>query len=248
MMHLEDSQNEWFASWFDSPYYHLLYGNRNEQEAINFLQRLMTHLNPNSNSSSLDLACGAGRHVRALAPYFAKVSGCDLSSNSIAEATKNAPSNAAFFVHDMREELPENYDYIFNLFTSFGYFDSKDTNLKVLKNIHQALNPKGELIIDFMNAEKVKQNLVLQEQIEKGNICFHIKRWIENGQIKKNIQFTDKNTNYEYTETVQALNVEDFKSLLSESHFEIIQIFGSYNLETFDQRYSDRLILHCKKQ
>jgi hypothetical protein len=33
--------SEWFASWFDSPYYHVLYDNRDESEANVFMTNLM---------------------------------------------------------------------------------------------------------------------------------------------------------------------------------------------------------------
>ncbi len=87
MMHL-DKQKEWFSTWFDSPFYHVLYDERNEKEANEFLNNLVAFLDPKPGSSALDLACGAGRHSRALASHGLKVSGCDLSPNSIEEAKK----------------------------------------------------------------------------------------------------------------------------------------------------------------
>ena len=53
---------EWFKDWFDSPYYHILYKDRNFDEAEQFINNLLTFLKPETNSRFLDLGCGKGRH------------------------------------------------------------------------------------------------------------------------------------------------------------------------------------------
>jgi hypothetical protein len=49
---------EWFKNWFDSPYYHLLYSNRDAIEAQKFIDQLLDFLQPSANARMLDLACG----------------------------------------------------------------------------------------------------------------------------------------------------------------------------------------------
>lgn len=247
MMHLED-KNEWFASWFDSPYYHVLYDNRDEHEAEGFLKLLTEHLAIPTTTHILDLACGAGRHSRVLHHLGYTVSGCDLSPNSIQEANEKAKSNMHFFVHDMREALPQQYDAVFNLFTSFGYFDQLSDNLSVLKSIHKALPQEGLLVIDFMNATKVINDLKLRQEINKQGILFHIKREVTNGRIVKSIAFEDKGQSYFFQEKVQALRLSDFQELLNQAGFNIQQQFGSYQLDAFQEQTSDRLILICNKR
>lgn len=247
MMHLED-KNEWFANWFDSPYYHILYDNRDENEAEQFLELLTKQLKLKTETHILDLACGAGRHSRVLHHLGYQVSGCDLSPNSIHEATVKAKTGMRFFVHDMRAPLPEQYDAIFNLFTSFGYFDQLSDNLKVLKSIHAALPQDGLLVIDFMNATKVIQDLKLRQEITKKQITFHIKREVTNGRIVKSIAFEAEGQSYFFQEKVQALKLSDFQDLLQEAGFEIQTTYGSYDLHPFNEQSSDRLILICRKQ
>jgi SAM-dependent methyltransferase len=247
MMQLEKN-NEWFATWFDSPYYHLLYDNRDEQEAADFLQRLRDFLPLQKGAQVLDLACGAGRHSRVLQQLGYSVSGCDLSPNSIHEALAYPSNTIPFFVHDMRQALPENYDGIFNLFTSFGYFEEKNENIRVLNSIHRALNSNGVLIIDFMNATKVIQHLQTRQEIQKGDITFFIQRAVVNGRIVKTIAFEAEGQSFCYQEKVQALCLSDFESLLAETGFTIEQKFGDYALAPYDVDQSDRLILICKKR
>ena len=52
----------WYKDWFNTPYYHILYKNRNEQEATDFIGHLLTFLHPSKDAKFMDLACGKGRH------------------------------------------------------------------------------------------------------------------------------------------------------------------------------------------
>ncbi|MBT8273099.1 MAG: SAM-dependent methyltransferase, partial [Bacteroidia bacterium] len=53
---------DWYTSWFNTPYYHILYRDRGYDEAQSFLSKLLNHLNLSEDSHILDLACGKGRH------------------------------------------------------------------------------------------------------------------------------------------------------------------------------------------
>ena len=76
----------WFKDWFNSPYYHLLYQHRDENEAEQFIKTLIGYLQPAKGATMLDIACGKGRHSMALAEMGFDVTGNDLSEASISEA------------------------------------------------------------------------------------------------------------------------------------------------------------------
>ncbi len=240
----------WFESWFDSHYYHLLYGNRNEEEAENFIKRLTDFLKPKVGAPALDLGCGKGRHAIALHKNGFKVTGIDLSSKSIEEANRSNLHEISFFVHDMRLPFKENFfDHVFNLFTSFGYFDLNHENTEVLKAVHTGLKNNGTLVIDFLNATLVEQTI---ETHREGNLVvegvkFNWKKRIENGYVIKDISFTDDNKPFQFTEKVQLLTLNDFRELL-DPFFEIENIFGDYLLNKFDENQSPRLILIVRKK
>lgn len=242
-----NTNNEWFASWFDSPYYHLLYCNRDENEAEDFLTLLTSHLQLETTTHILDLACGSGRHSRVLGKLGFRVSGCDLSPNSIAEAQRLAADGMTFFIHDMREPLSETYDAVFNLFTSFGYFDHPSDNARVLNSVAQALHDDGLLVIDFMNTEKIIRELKPRQEMTRGDITFHIKREVSNRKIVKTIAFEAEGRSWFFQEKVQALDLMDFQQLLGDAGFRIMETFGSYGLEAYNPVHSDRLIMICRK-
>ena len=118
----------WYSDWFDSPYYHLLYRHRDEQEARLLIDSLLRYLKPQPCAAVLDLACGKGRHALYMNRQGLAVAGIDLSPASIAYARQLENKLLSFFVHDMRQVFRANaFDYVFNLFTSFGYFDDGHT-------------------------------------------------------------------------------------------------------------------------
>src|SRR5690554_6600617 len=135
-MKMAKQKAEWFETWFDTPYYHILYQNRDFSEAEKFINNLLDYLKLPKDANCLDLACGKGRHSVFLNKKGLQVTGVDLSENSIQEAKPFENETLKFDTHDMREVYKKNtYDIVFNLFTSFGYFDSSEDNLKVLKSV-----------------------------------------------------------------------------------------------------------------
>ncbi|KAF2340636.1 class I SAM-dependent methyltransferase [Flavobacterium tistrianum] len=242
----EDDNQNWYSSWFDTPYYHILYKDRNYREAQVFMDNLTHYLNLPEKAKVLDLACGKGRHSIYLNQLGYDVLGADLSENSIAEASKNSNETLHFKVHDMREPFEEKFDAIFNLFTSFGYFESDDDNLTTLKAIKESLSEYGFAVIDFMNVANVIENLVPQEVKTVDEIDFHIKRYVEDGHIFKEIDFEDKGRKYHFTEKVKALTLKDFQDLMDEAGIFLLDIFGDYKLKKFHKTESERLIMIFK--
>ncbi len=243
----EDSTcNNWFASWFDSPYYHVLYKERNYREAQIFMDNLTHYLNLPEHAKVLDLACGKGRHAIYLNQLGFDVLGVDLSENSIAIANKNANATLHFEVHDMRQPFEEKYDAIFNLFTSFGYFACDSDHLKTLIAIKESLSDYGFGVIDFMNVTQVIANLIPEETKTVDGIDFHIKRFHIDGYIYKEIDFEDQGEKYHFTEKVRAFTLQDFQELMTEAGIYLLDIFGDYKLKKFHKTDSERLIMIFK--
>ncbi|MBK0403658.1 class I SAM-dependent methyltransferase [Adhaeribacter sp. BT258] len=239
---------EWFSTWFDSPYYHMLYSNRNYAEAEQFLQNLLQHLHPKPDAKILDLACGKGRHAIYLNQQGYNVTGVDLAPQSIAAAKQFENEKLHFEVHDMREPFkPNHFDFVLNLFTSFGYFASETENVVALKAIAESVKPGGKLVIDFLNAEKVVANLVPQETKVLEGITFHITKRMEGKLIVKTIDFEAEGKPYHFQEKVWALTTEDFHEYFKMTDLRLHECFGSYKLEPFDAKTSDRLIFILKK-
>ncbi len=243
---MENTIKQWYASWFDTPYYHILYKDRDYNEAQAFMGNLTAYLNIPTGGKILDLACGKGRHSVYLNKIGYDVTGVDLSEQSIAHAKQFENETLRFDVHDMTKPYPETFDAVFNLFTSFGYFEDDECNLKTIKSIKAELNDTGFGVIDFMNVNYVIENLVSQDIKTVEGIVFTQKRKVENGYIVKDISFKIENQTYNFQERVKALTLNDFELLFEKAGVHLLDVFGNYNLNKYHSKTSERLILIFK--
>jgi hypothetical protein len=155
-----------------------------------------------------------------------------------------------FRVHDMRASLgqPNYYDAIFNLFTSFGYFNSEAENVLVLQSAAEALCPGGELVLDYLNTHHIERSLVAHEVKTAGGTTFELSRRIHDGYFEKQITFTDDDGQPQaFTERVMALWPEQFTDYFRLAGLRVRATFGDYHLRPYDATTSPRLIFVVKK-
>ncbi|MGY4384756.1 SAM-dependent methyltransferase [Pedobacter sp. UYP24] len=241
-------QRKWFQYWFNSPFYHILYSQRNDEEAEYLIDNLSAYLKPVADARILDIACGRGRHAIYLNKKGYDVTGIDLSEQSIKYAQQFEKKNLHFFVHDMRKLAFINYfDIALNMFTSFGYFESEKDHVNALKSFRKGLKAEGTLVIDYFNTQKILKNLTNQETKTMDGIEFHLHKFVSEGKIIKHINFEHKGKAYAFEERVQAFTLLDFERMFKQAGLKISAIFGDYGLEAFDECKSDRLILVCHK-
>ena len=240
---------DWYKDWFDTEYYHILYQNRDFEEARTFIKKLTSHLSILENSKILDLACGKGRHSIFLNQLGFNVTGIDLSEQSI-KALEDLNSDSLRFIQsDMREVYKANhFDYVLNLFTSFGYFNEDEENEKVIHAIKDSLKPGGIGVIDYLNPKHSRKFLPKEEEIKKDDIQFQIKKFENAGMVHKQIRFTDQNEDYFFSEAVKFYELDDFKRFFKHNDLKLLNVFGSYRLEEFHEDYSTRLIMIFAKK
>lgn len=239
---------DWYEIWFDSPYYYTLYKHRDQKEASRFIRNLATELHPAHSAKVLDLACGRGRHSVVLNQLGYDVTGVDLSSNSIEYARQFENQLLHFDVHDMREVYkPAHFDIVLNLFTSFGYFDDPNDNLKVLNSVAASLKKNGVFVLDFMNCHMTEQQLQELETRYEDGIHFNIARRREEGCVIKTISFNDQGQDYVFEEKVSTLKFEDLQNLFDRSNLKVLKVFGDYDLNPYEKPKSERLIFLSEK-
>jgi SAM-dependent methyltransferase len=105
----------------------------------------------------LDQCCGTGTFTVPLARRGNQVTGVDLSPVMLARARRacdEAGIEAELVQADMRDFVrPAAFDVVVNLYTSFGYFDTNEQNLRALRNAHDSLRPGGVLVMDLLGKE-----------------------------------------------------------------------------------------------
>lgn len=237
---------EWFESWFNSKYYPMLYRHRSLEEADFFVENLLTYLDLPAEAEVLDLACGRGRHSISLHRMGYKVTGIDLSAESIADAKHHETEGLHFEVGDMRHfQLNQRFDAVLNLFTSFGYFNEPSENMLVLQNVRKHLLPEGQFVLDYFNDECVRAQLVSHSELEVDGIHFSIDKHIEQNRVIKHIHVTDGDALFNFEERVQLFSADQLKSMIESAGMEVLGAFGNYNLDPYEPSTSPRLILHC---
>lgn len=243
-------QQPWFKDWFNSPYYHQLYFNRDKTEAAAFIDKLIGYLTPENGSRMLDVACGKGRHSMQLAQKGFDVTGIDLSADSIHEALKTETDHLHFYQHDMR--LPfwiRYFDYAFNFFTSFGYFRTQREHDNAIHCIATALKPGGMFVMDYLNVHYSEDHTIHNMEKEIEGVNYVITKWYDEHHFYKKIIVEDETLNEPliYTEKVAKFSLGDFTDMFAYQGLQIQEVFGDYDFNSYHVKKSPRLIMIAKK-
>jgi SAM-dependent methyltransferase len=238
----------WFEHWFDSPLHEQLYAKRDAEEANRLAELISGHIPAEEYPRLLDLACGRGRHSINFANRGYRVTGVDLAPTAISRAKAKAALAGVdidFRVGDMRVPLHETFDVVVNLFTSFGYFADEAENELPIAAMAQMVRPGGQIWIDFLNPDVVRDNLVPSDEGSIPDWSYKIRRWIEDGAVQKEIHLVQDATGNEqiFTEYVKLLELEWFEAVSSKYGLKLQTIYGDYGGNAYDTERSPRMIM-----
>jgi SAM-dependent methyltransferase len=243
---VKSQEADWFEEWFGTDYLRI-YQHRDESEAERAIDLIAAHVRGREIQAVLDLACGAGRHSKALCERWWTV-GLDLSAALLRLARREDP-DAPYVRADMRE-LPfadGSFDLVVNLFTSFGYFEDDHEHARVLACVRTAMKPGGTFVIDFLNAGQVRRNLVpYDERVEKG-ITIEQSRTIspDDRFVEKTIRLRERGR--EYVERVRLFSAGDLEGMLEAAGFDVVHCFGDYAGARWSEN-SPRTILFASRK
>ena len=217
--------NEWFARWFGQEYLEL-YPHRNDDDARALLSLIRRELSGVTPAHILDLACGSGRHSRALLEWGWTV-GLDLSQRLLDVAQG---SGASYVRGDMRV-LPfaaGAFDVVVNLFTSYGYFESDAEHLTVLQEVSRVTRPGGWFVLDYLNADYVRATLVPENETIVNGKTIQQRRIVtaDDRFVLKTISVMPEG--HEYVERVRLYRPDDLQTMLHSVGFKVVQTFGDY--------------------
>jgi SAM-dependent methyltransferase len=242
----------WYEDWFWSDAYTQVYDHRDEAEAERLVALLAQEVAPAPDAHILDLACGRGRHARALARRGYRVTGIDLSETAIeaacAEAANEGLSHATFRVGDMREPVCRGCaDGVVNLFTSFGYFEDDADDHRVLAAVATALRPGGWFFQDFLNASTVADSLGTSEEHTDDGTTIRQERWVDDGRVHKTITVRHNGNTETFRESVRLYTLDDLDAMYAAAGLELVAVFGDYDGAPYVPDRSPRLLLHARR-
>jgi len=251
MRESDPMEKEWFKDWFASEDYLKVYNHRDSIDAQHLSDLIIQNINPKPEDYILDSACGMGRHGIYLASKGFKIIGFDLSKILLLKAkeeNEKAETKVGLLQADIREiTFKRKFFAVFNLFTSFGYFDSDEENFRFVKHSSEFLMDKGFYILDYFNKGFLEKNLVPESNKEIEGLLINEKRFIENDRVVKKIKLKDKNHSSEFKESVRLYDWKYIVEKFSLFGFNTSKIFGDYHGTDFHEHKSPRLIIIFQK-
>lgn len=236
----------WYRDWFGEEYL-ALYPHRDEGEAEEAVA-LLEELCPGpAGDRALDLACGSGRHLPPLGEAGWRPVGMDLSGVLLERARRRAGGDALLVRGDMRS-LPladAAFGLVTQFFTSFGYFESREEDVRVLREVRRVLRPGGRFFLDFLHAAHVRRTLVPEEVVEVGGRRVRQVRTIEDGAVSKRIEIEPGGpggTGRVYRERVRLYEPDELEAMMAGAGLPVEERRGDYDGSPF-RGDSPRLLL-----
>jgi len=213
----------WYETAFQREYLDLYY-KRDDKSAKEEAEFAVNVLGLAPESRILDIACGGGRHARALEALGHQVVGLDLSSDLLQEA-----DGVTRVRGDMRA-LPfvGTFDAATSFFTSFGYFD-EDGNRDVLRTASGALRSGGVYMLDYLNAIVVQTKLVPEGEEVRDGTTYKVRRRIEDGRVVKDVTIHRDDETLEYTESVRLYIHNELVEMLAQSGLDVVASYGDFD-------------------
>jgi SAM-dependent methyltransferase len=241
-------EQPWYSKWFGEEYLDL-YGHRDPAQAEIQVRELLFKINLKSNAVLLDAGCGAGRHLKELRSRGLTAFGMDLSAQLLSSASPELKKLTPFVRADLFKLPfnPQSFEGVFSFFTSFGYFDSEEKDLKLLRSMISVLVQDGWLFLDLMNAEVVKKGLPFKDVKETLAGRATQNRYFKDGVVCKDITFEKNGHKREYKERVRVYSLEKMQSYLKEMGMELVGVFGDEKLSEYSALESSRMSLLARK-
>ncbi len=237
----------WYTEWFGTRYYKLLYGHRDEDDARAWANAILLRSGCGPGAELLDMGCGRGRHARWFAANGLKVTGIDLSTESIQEARSECP-DATFTVHDMRTTFAQGrFDLVVCLFTSLGYSADRSDDQRAVDAAARALKPGGLFVLDLLNGAIVRRELVQEDCQMESEVRFSLQRRVEGDTIIKDIHVDDHGCSHRFTERVHAWTVDEVRAMVGRSGLSVEAVTDGPEPAPFDPQVSDRIVVWARK-
>ncbi len=247
------------ANWYDQDEWWentalIMFSTQAWERAAEEVERVLTLAALEPPIRVLDLPCGFGRHTLEFARLGCTVTAVDRTKTYI-RRTQNTLNEAGLKAEviqaDMRDFVrPDAFDLVVNLYTSFGYFEDQEDDLKVLMNFYQSLRPGGTLVIEMMGKEVLARKFIPRtwHEIDDDTILLEDRRitrdwtWIE--VCWTLIRGGEK---HQYPFTHRIYGASDLKQLLVKTGFELIRIYGSLAADSPYDHTAERLVVVAQK-
>lgn len=236
-----------FKGWFGTPWYAALYSDRDVEDATGMALPIMRLGGLTGGQTLLDLGCGRGRHAEVFAKAGLRVTGLDLSGACIEAARARVPS-ARFEVFDFREPYVQGgFDAVVCLFNSLGYTGDRTDDGAAIGCAAQALRPGGLFVLDLLNGEHARLNLVPREERTVEGMHFTIEKQVAGTDLVKTITVEAEGAVHRFEERVHGWALAEAVDLVERAGLVQEQSTDESCSAPFDPQRSRRMVLWARK-
>jgi len=205
---------------------------------VDFLERALQLSPP---AAILDVGCGFGRHAMELAARGYVVTGLDLSAELLAKARQMAGERGVtvkWVKKDMRQmDFDAEFDAVVCLYTSFGYFETEEENLEVLRRISKALRRGGRFVLDVENRDGLLMRYLARDwwQTKAGDLVMEERRFDPvKGRGHTRIVLVSEGHKVEHNLSIRWYSVPELERMLKEVGIQIHRLYGGLDGSEFD--------------
>ncbi|PKL23975.1 MAG: hypothetical protein CVV47_11960 [Spirochaetae bacterium HGW-Spirochaetae-3] len=243
----------WFSDdgfWTD--YAPLLFGGDRWGEAPAVVDAILALTGAPAGTPVLDMCCGPGRHALEFAGRGHSVVGVDITEPYLAAARDSAEAmglSAEFIRADAREwSRPGAFGLAVNLFTSFGYFDSRVEDEAMLERIAESLAPGGALVMDLVGKETAARDFIEGEWFERGGKLvlteFEVVGAWEGLRNRWVVVDGDRRVDRSWVQRLYSAT--ELRDSLTRSGFSSVDLYGSWDGAPYDQK-AERLVAVARR-
>ncbi|WP_032121537.1 class I SAM-dependent methyltransferase [Clostridium amazonitimonense] len=218
-----------------SKYYDIVFEKNNATVEF-LLENLKKH------QKVIDLACGSGTYSIELAKNKMKVLGIDLDLDMINLAKKKSDKleNVNFVCENMmnlKNIAKGEYSSIFCIGNSLVHITDRETIKALFKDIHDVLEPQGELIVQIINYDRIiKYNVDHLPTIKRDKEALEFIRKYDYNKEEDLVYFNseliignEENHRYENTVTLLPLRKDELELMLLDIGFSHMEFYGGFN-------------------
>lgn len=240
-----------FGAEYLTQYENILTPERTKKE----VEFLIKTLKIKKGSKILDVPCGHGRHSVEFARRGFLVTGQDLNPfflNRAKQFAKKERADVRWVKSDMRKIPFENeFDFVFNLYTSFGYLENDGEDEIALMEINRSLRSGGVFVLDVLNKERILKNYQSKNWTELkdgSSILFERKfDYAEGRTYEKRIRVLKNGKRREVDLILRIYALTEIIAMLKSAGFGFESVYGDYDGGEYDSN-SNRCIVIAKKK
>jgi ubiquinone/menaquinone biosynthesis C-methylase UbiE len=209
----------------------------------------------NARGSVLEVACGTGRILIALAKEGIDITGFDISQSMLdilkQKANEDGVDVDVYHANMVDFKIDKKFNLIIVPYRSFLHLSSEAERKAALKNFYEHLNPGGRLIIHAYNPSKDEllmsgkfHNFDTEEISRNGkriNLKWYLKYEPEDGAGNYKIVLEDGDKTIEYGMKIYFVSEKQMKTLLERSGYKNIKNYCGFDYTPFNESCREAL-------